>query len=132
MKSAFAILISSWILAACIPARLLDTPGISGTVMDAEGERPIPGATVRLAIKSSGFGRSPVQQSTVTTAAGTFAIPPGKKWSVLIAGADYIPLRDNVEVVAPGYEAATAAVTWSVTGRSTVSIGSVRLEKVSQ
>jgi hypothetical protein len=132
MKAVLAILLSVSLLSGCIPARLLDTPGISGTVVDAERGQPISGATVQLTIQWSGLGRSSTQQSTVTTDTGAFAIAPRKKWSVLIAGADYFPMHDSFEVVAPGYKVATASIDWSVTGRSTVSVETVRLERVAQ
>jgi hypothetical protein len=114
-------------LAGCIPARLLESPGVTGTVVDSVGMRPVPGAQVRLAVKSSVSGKGGMEQSATTDESGNFSIAPKKVWSFLIAGADYFPLQDTLDVTAPGYDSANAVVRWSVTGKSSVPVGLVLL-----
>jgi hypothetical protein len=124
--------VAAVVLAGCMPARLLESPGVTGTVVEADGARPVPGATVRLVVKFTGSGKGTSEHSTTTDASGSFSIAPQKVWSVLIAGADYFPRQDTLEVMAPGYGGGKATVRWSVTGKSSVSVGLVPLERSTQ
>jgi carboxypeptidase family protein len=132
VRIALTIGVVAVLLAACMPARLLESPGVTGTVVEADGARPVPGATVRLVVKFTGSGKGTSEHSTTTDASGSFSIPPQKVWGILIAGADYFPLQDTLEVIAPGYGGGKTTVRWSVTGRPSVSVGSVSLERSTQ
>jgi hypothetical protein len=86
----------------CIPARVVEVAGASGTVIDAVSQAPIGGATVHC--------RETPEVVAQTDPSGHFSIPPRKFWRVVPLGSDWLSKSCGLVVSAPNYSSSSQVV----------------------
>jgi hypothetical protein len=115
-----ALLASS--LAACWPARFTYRPAITGTVVSADDEQPVAGATIRLVVPRDDLVP---KLDFLTTTEGKFSVEPYYQWGLDSVLGEHWPAQGAVEVDAPGFDPYRQELRWS--GSGTQNIGVIRL-----
>lgn len=91
------VLVSICITASgCFPFRYTMRPGVAGTVVGADNQKPIGGADVLFGLSTTNF--------TQTDTDGSFLIPPQKKWGIWIIPQDVFHRSYSVTILHAGYE----------------------------
>ena len=73
--------IACMVSSGCFPYHYTSRPGISGIVVSGDGQKPVPDAIVS-------FGRTNVAAVAVSSANGSFAVPPKRTWGIWIIPQD--------------------------------------------
>lgn len=89
------------LLTGCAPLPVQETPRITGVVINAKTQLPVPGTNVSY--------ESFPQAAAVTSERGEFEIDAVKRWQVVVLGTDHKPIQ-LLNVAAQGYKAKQVVV----------------------
>jgi len=100
MRTLLAVLLCFG-LNACFPYQYTMRSSITGTVIDAQTQKPIPGASV--SITSNRFGLKDGTATARTHHSGAFYIPPFHQWGIFIVPQGILSTDDTVSFRCSGY-----------------------------
>ena len=124
----FILFLTSVLLSGCLPpTRYTISPGASGTVVDAQDNSPITGASVQF--EAPAYANPTKRQVTTTTNdRGEFSIPADQEWG-FYAGPEAPSVQGSVRIQASGYKETTRGFSTLMTGPANSKLGVIPLER---
>lgn len=125
----FLLLPICFLMAGCFPYHYTTSPGLSGTVVNAETRKPLAGAAI------SYSGRTNNTVVTFSADDGSFSVAPERKWGIWIIPQDVFMMPCTISFSHAGCETNYVKFSFSfaMTGKdATKQFGIVALKPLSQ
>jgi hypothetical protein len=116
----------------CFPYHYTMRPGVSGRLVDAATDAPIPGADVHLKRYERELmfnDKPPEEVAEATGSDGAFSIPARKTWGLYIVPMDVFNRKWTVTIEASGYQKYESDLSANPMGQSEFELGAIRLQK---
>jgi hypothetical protein len=120
MRNATLVVVAV-LLAGCWPARFVDRPGISGSVVSSASRAPIAGVRVALTMPTN----EPFVVSTDEK--GRFVIDARHQWGFYSFLGEGWPIQGMIEFAAAGYASQERRLSWPQIGPARQDLGAVEL-----
>jgi hypothetical protein len=124
MKTLVVVIATAALLPGCWPARFVERPGVSGTVLSAQTQEPIAGARVALA---SNVRPGRINVVVTTDSNGRFKILAIHDWKLYSPFGETWPVPGFIEVSAEGFLLQRQPLAWPQTGHSRNNVGPISL-----
>ena len=113
-------------LTGCFPMRIIERPGLTGTVVSASSSLPISGANVVLGASHSNRGAG----TSSTDVEGHFTIAPIRRWILYIVPMDLMGFSGNIQIEASGYSPIKRPLISQAQGPISIDVGTIALVRV--